>query len=160
MLPGPSNEHFECHFFCHCVRMRNNIFQCIALKMILSYQVKFNVSDLFQFSSSTNMSGKEDDTRVRIQGEFVDGDGGGAGGCIEGLLWVLSVFLCCITFPFSLFVILKQVQVRVKMSNLQCGKVSLSGCLGIRESCDLQARKGQEGRCHGPGSVHHPPLHR
>ena len=65
------------------------------------------------------MSGKEDDTRVRIQGEFVDGDGGGAGGCIEGLLWVLSVFLCCITFPFSLFVILKQVQVRVKISNVE-----------------------------------------
>ena len=55
------------------------------------------------------MSGKEDDTRVRIQGE-VDGQEG-AGGCIEGLLWVLSVILCCITFPFSLFVILKQVQV-------------------------------------------------
>ena len=56
------------------------------------------------------MSGKEDDTRVKIQGEVVDGQEG-AGGCIEGLLWVLSVVLCCITFPFSLFVILKQVQV-------------------------------------------------
>ena len=104
------------------------------------------------------MSGKEDDTRVRIQGEVVDGDGGEAGGCIEGLLWALSVFLCCITFPFSLFVILKQVQVRVK--KVQCRKESSSGCIGIRESCDLQARKGQEGRRHGPGSVHHPPLHR
>ena len=57
------------------------------------------------------MPGKDEDTRVRIQGE-VEGEGG-AGGCIEGLLWALSVFLCCITFPFSLFVILKQVQVRV-----------------------------------------------
>ena len=52
---------------------------------------------------------KNEDTRVRIQD---DGDDGGDG-WIGGLLWALSVFLCCITFPFSLFVILKQVQVRV-----------------------------------------------
>ena len=57
------------------------------------------------------MAGKVNDTRVMIQGDIVDGDSGAAGGCIEGLLWFLSVFLCCITFPFSLFFILKQVQV-------------------------------------------------
>ena len=59
------------------------------------------------------MAGKDSDTRVMIQGDVVDGDSGSgaAGGCFEGLLWFLSVFLCCITFPFSLFFILKQVQV-------------------------------------------------
>ena len=62
------------------------------------------------------MSGKDEDTRVRV-GD--DGDDGGDG-CIGGLLWALSLFLCCITFPFSLFVILKQVQVRV--SNIDVEK--------------------------------------
>ena len=65
------------------------------------------------------MAGKDDDTRVRIQGEVVDNDSGAAGGCIEGLLWALSIFLCCITFPFSLFVILKQVQVTLEYTILQ-----------------------------------------
>ena len=36
---------------------------------------------------------------------------------------------------------------------------SKSVFLGIRESCDLQAREGQEGRRYGPRAVHHPPLH-
>ena len=89
------------------------------------------------------MAGKDDDTRVRIQGEVVDNDSGAAGGCIEGLLWALSIFLCCITFPFSLFVILKQVQV-IYESTLYYNSVSFKPLFhsGIRESRDLQAREG------------------
>lgn len=39
------------------------------------------------------------------------GSNGGAGGIIEGFLWALSVFLCCVTFPFSLFYMFRQVTV-------------------------------------------------
>jgi len=74
------------------------------------------------------MAGKEDDTRVRIQGE-VDGQEG-AGGCIEGLLWVLSVILCCITFPFSLFVILKQVQEYERAVIFRLGRIKKGGAMG------------------------------
>ena len=41
----------------------------------------------------------------------MDAEQGCGGSCMEGFLWVLSVFLCCITFPFSLFVIMRKVQV-------------------------------------------------
>jgi len=76
------------------------------------------------------MAGKDDDTRVRIQGEVVDNDSGAAGGCIEGLLWALSIFLCCITFPFSLFVILKQVQEYERAVIFRLGRVKKGGAMG------------------------------
>jgi len=72
------------------------------------------------------MSGKDEDTRVRI-GD--DGDDGGDG-CIGGLLWALSLFLCCITFPFSLFVILKQVQEYERAVIFRLGRVKKGGAMG------------------------------
>lgn len=75
------------------------------------------------------MSGKEDDTRVRVQSEAVDGQEG-AGGCIEGLLWVLSVILCCVTLPFSLFVILKQVQEYERAVIFRLGRIKKGGAMG------------------------------
>lgn len=72
------------------------------------------------------MSGKDEDTRVRI-GD--DGDDGGDG-CIGGLLWALSFFLCCITFPFSLFVILKQVQEYERAVIFRLGRVKKGGAMG------------------------------
>ena len=35
----------------------------------------------------------------------------GGTGIIEGFLWALSVFLCCVTCPFSLFYMFRQVKV-------------------------------------------------
>ena len=40
-----------------------------------------------------------------------DAGSGGAGCVMEALLWTISVFLCCVTLPFSLIFILQQVQV-------------------------------------------------
>ena len=35
----------------------------------------------------------------------------GGAGIIESFLWALSVFLCCVTCPFSLFYMFRQVKV-------------------------------------------------
>ena len=39
------------------------------------------------------------------------------GGCVSGLIWVLSMLMICCTFPFSLCVCIKQVQVRYMYYN-------------------------------------------
>ena len=38
-------------------------------------------------------------------------DDSAMGSCVGGLIWVLSMLLICCTFPFSLCVTIKQVQV-------------------------------------------------
>ena len=46
-----------------------------------------------------------------------EGDGG-CSGFVGGLIWVISMLLICCTFPFSLFVTVKQVQVIFRVSFL------------------------------------------
>ena len=52
-------------------------------------------------------------TSIIVPGEADDDKDAGGGRVMEALLWTLSVFLCCVTLPFSLFWIFKQVQVRL-----------------------------------------------
>jgi hypothetical protein len=40
-----------------------------------------------------------------------DDDESAAGSCVAGLIWVLSMLMICCTFPFSLCVCMKQIQV-------------------------------------------------
>ena len=73
------------------------------------------------------MTGKDEDNRVRIQ----DGDGGDdADGCIKGLLWTLSIFLYCITFPLSLLFTLKKVQEYERAVIFRLGRVKKGGAVG------------------------------
>ena len=44
-------------------------------------------------------------------------DDSAVGGCVSGLIWVLSMLMICCTFPFSLCVCIKQVQVRYTYNN-------------------------------------------
>ena len=53
---------------------------------------------------------RRQDTRVQLAG-VVEEEASLGGSCMETFLWALSLVLCCITFPFSLFVVIKQVQV-------------------------------------------------
>ena len=53
---------------------------------------------------------RRQDTRVQLAG-VVEEEASLGGSCMEGFLWALSLVLCCITFPLSLFVVIKQVQV-------------------------------------------------
>ena len=71
------------------------------------------------------MTGSDEDNRVRIQ----DGDGG-TDGCIEGLLWTLSIFHCCITFPLSLFFTLKKVQEYERAVIFRLRRVKKGGAVG------------------------------
>ena len=55
---------------------------------------------------------RRQDTRVQQQlAGVVEEEASLGGSCMETFLWALSLVLCCITFPFSLFVVIKQVQV-------------------------------------------------
>ena len=53
---------------------------------------------------------RRQDTRVQLAG-VVEEEASLGGSCMETFLWALSLILCCITFPLSLFVVIKQVQV-------------------------------------------------
>jgi len=60
------------------------------------------------------MAGKDEEQGVTLHGDEVgyDTDDGGCGGCVGTLIWLISMLLICCTFPFSLFVTVKQVQVK------------------------------------------------
>jgi len=52
------------------------------------------------------------------------------GGFIEGFLWLLSVFLCCITGPFSLFYMFRQVKEYERAVIFRLGKIKKGGAVG------------------------------
>merc|ERR1712241_1304378 len=54
----------------------------------------------------------------------------GAGACIEGLIWVISMLLVCCTFPFSLCVCVKQVQEYERAVIFRLGRVKKGGAQG------------------------------
>jgi len=54
----------------------------------------------------------------------------GAGACIEGLIWVISMLLVCCTFPFSLCVCMKQVQEYERAVIFRLGRVKKGGAQG------------------------------
>ena len=57
--------------------------------------------------------GKNEEERIIVNNDQVgyDSEDGGCGGCVGTLIWLISMLLICCTFPFSLFVTVKQVQV-------------------------------------------------
>ena len=61
------------------------------------------------------VSGKNDIERNDQVG--YDAEDEGCGGCVGTLIWLISMLLICCTFPFSLFVTVKQVQV-LKNNNI------------------------------------------
>ena len=58
------------------------------------------------------MTTKDIEVKVPAGNQEVKSSTSSAGGFIEGFLWLLSVFLCCITCPFSLFYMFRQVKVK------------------------------------------------
>ena len=83
--------------------------------------------DLYSFLKSSHkviiywfISGKAEEERIIVNnttGEVgYDNDDGGCGGCVGTLIWLISMLLIFCTFPFSLFVTVKQVQVRILKS--------------------------------------------
>ena len=58
------------------------------------------------------MTKKDIEVNVPAGHREVESSSSSAGGFIEGSLWLLSVFLCCITCPFSLFYMFRQVKVK------------------------------------------------
>jgi len=53
-----------------------------------------------------------------------------AGGCIEALIWGISMLLICCTFPFSLCVCMKQVQEYERAVIFRLGRVKKGGAQG------------------------------
>jgi len=53
-----------------------------------------------------------------------------AGGCIEALIWGISMLLVCCTFPFSLCVCMKQVQEYERAVIFRLGRVKKGGAQG------------------------------
>eukprot|EP00092_Neocalanus_flemingeri_P001288 GFUD01001376.1.p1 GENE.GFUD01001376.1~~GFUD01001376.1.p1 ORF type:complete len:345 (+),score=94.91 GFUD01001376.1:154-1035(+) len=82
------------------------------------------------------MSGKNDEERIVLSesgqtGQVgYDDDDGGCGSCIGSLIWVLSMLLICCTFPFSLFVTVKQVQEYQRAVIFRLGRVKRGGAVG------------------------------
>ena len=67
--------------------------------------------DVYPLQPLSNAARRQD-TRVQQQlAGVVEEEASLGGSCMETFLWALSLILCCITFPFSLFVVIKQVQV-------------------------------------------------
>ena len=67
--------------------------------------------DMYPLQPLPNAARRQD-TRVQQQlAGVVEEEARLGGSCMETFLWALSLVLCCITFPFSLFVVIKQVQV-------------------------------------------------
>merc|ERR1712083_848403 len=71
------------------------------------------------------MAGKDDE---RIIGSGDEDEG--CGSCVGILIWILSMFLICITFPFSLFVTVKQVQEYERAVIFRLGRVKKGGAVG------------------------------
>merc|ERR1712083_454043 len=55
---------------------------------------------------------------------------GGCSGFVGGLIWVISMLLICCTFPFSLFVTVKQVQEYQRAVIFRLGRVKRGGAVG------------------------------
>jgi len=72
-----------------------------------------------------DMAGKDDE---RIIGSGDEDEG--CGSCVGILIWILSMFLICITFPFSLFVTVKQVQEYERAVIFRLGRVKKGGAVG------------------------------
>merc|ERR1712228_980532 len=72
-----------------------------------------------------DMAGK-DDERIIGSGD----EDSGMNSCVGILIWILSMFLICITFPFSLFVTVKQVQEYERAVIFRLGRVKKGGAVG------------------------------
>lgn len=71
------------------------------------------------------MSGKNDEEAMDRNNEDER-----CGSCIGGLIWVISMLLICCTFPFSLFVTVKQVQEYQRAVIFRLGRVKRGGAVG------------------------------
>jgi len=54
----------------------------------------------------------------------------GCGGCVGTLIWLISMLLICCTFPFSLFVTVKQVQEYERAVIFRLGRAKRGGAVG------------------------------
>merc|ERR1712013_826916 len=59
-----------------------------------------------------------------------DDEDGGCGGFVGTLIWLISMLLICCTFPFSLFVTVKQVQEYQRAVIFRLGRVKRGGAVG------------------------------
>jgi len=82
------------------------------------------------------MSGKNDEETIAISNSGQNGQVGyddedtGCGSCVGTLIWLLSMLLICCTFPFSLFVTVKQVQEYQRAVIFRLGRVKRGGAVG------------------------------
>jgi len=78
------------------------------------------------------MAGKDEEQGVTLHGDEVGYDtyDGGCGGCVGTLIWLISMLLICCTFPFSLFVTVKQVQEYQRAVIFRLGRVKRGGAVG------------------------------
>ena len=91
-------------------------------------------------------------------------DESAAGTCVAGMIWVISILLIVVTFPFSLCVCIRMVQV----STFYVLQISIDFVhtylteelfLGIRKSCHLQTWTHQERWSCWPWSLFHCSMH-
>jgi len=77
------------------------------------------------------MSGKNEDGRIiNVDDEARDQEDTGCGGFVGILIWLISMLLICCTFPFSLFVTVKQVQEYERAVIFRLGRVKRGGAVG------------------------------
>jgi len=82
------------------------------------------------------MPGNNDEEKIAItsfskDGEVEHDDGDdGCGSCVGMLIWLISMLLICCTFPFSLFVTVKQVQEYQRAVIFRLGRVKRGGAVG------------------------------
>merc|ERR1719244_782756 len=96
------------------------------------------MEDVVDVSAGTredsNMAGKNEEERIignNTTGEVgYDTDDGGCGGCVGTLIWLISMLLIICTFPFSLFVTVKQVQEYQRAVIFRLGRVKRKGAVG------------------------------
>merc|ERR1711892_494827 len=84
-------------------------------------------SDLHTEQHTDNMSGKDAERNEQVG---YDEEDGGCGGCVGTLIWLISMLLICCTFPFSLFVTVKQVQEYQRAVIFRLGRVKRRGAVG------------------------------
>jgi len=81
------------------------------------------------------MAGKNEEERIIVNNDQVgyDSEDGGCGGCVGTFIWLISMLLICCTFPFSLFVTVKQVQEYQRAVIFRLGRVKRGGavCPGL-----------------------------
>jgi len=73
------------------------------------------------------MSGKDDGERGQVG---YDDEDSGCGSCVGTLIWLISMLLICCTFPFSLFVTVKQVQEYQRAVIFRLGRSKRGGAVG------------------------------